>query len=258
MLFGLTDPRARHLRKLRRRLRSARTWTVWASTFGGAALVAVPYAGLGWPDIFWAGTAGGSLAVALFRWSDYRSVKALPVPEPVPQRPASERITKALAPVVGPNIVNLFDRPRRISVKPISAAAPAAYRLNSVARRLPELLGRLGPHAGDTAREAAGAHEALREVAIRVNVIEKTLPVVPPESRASLLAARADLVSQLDDGAVAYEQLASAAAECVAALARGGDKLAVTRLTEAGDKIAGLAKGLVEVKDQNTAYGLSG
>jgi len=256
VLFGPRDPRARHLRRLRRSRAAARVWTVWAATIGGSAAVAVPYAGIGWADIGWAGVAGGSIAVAVLRWRDHWAVLAAPVPEPLPYRPPAQRIARKLTPLVGSAIESFVDRPRRVAVRRSSAAAPAVDRLNYAARTLPQLLDKLGPNAGDTAREAAGAHTALRQLAVRVAVVEKTLPVAPAESRESLLAVRAGLLDQLSHGVAAYEQLGGAAAECVAALARGGDTLAVRRLTEATDILRGLADGLTEIKDQNSAYGL--
>jgi hypothetical protein len=258
MLFRPKDPRARHLRRLRRSRAAARAWTVWAATFGASAAVAVPYAGLGWLDIGWAGAAGGSLAFAVLRWKDHRALRLAPMPAALPPRPPAQRLASRLAPVVGPALSSLVDRPRRIPVHRASAAAPVVDRLNQATRAMPHLLDKLGPHAGDTGREAAAAHAALRRLAVRVTVVEQTLPVAPVESREALLDVRSGLVGQLDHGVRAYERLAGAAAECVAALARGGDTLAVSRLTEAGDALRGLAAGLTEIKDQNTAHGIPG
>jgi hypothetical protein len=257
MLFSLGDPRARHLRRVRRSRVAARVSTVWAATLGGSAAVAVPYAGLGLLDIGWAGATGGAIAFAVLRWRDYQVIRRLPVPD-APSRPPVQRVAERLAPLVGPALASIVDRPRRVMVQRGSAAAPAASRLNEAARAMPQLLDRLGPHAGDTAREAAAAHGALRELAVRVTVVEKTVPVAPPESRPTLLAVRDGLVEQLSEGVVAYERLAGAAAECVGALAHGGDSLAVSRLTEATESLRGLAQGLAEIRDHNTAYGFSG
>jgi len=59
----MTDPRTRHLRRLRRLRNSARRWTVLAGLFGGASAVLVPYQGLGWPDAVWTALCGGSAAL---------------------------------------------------------------------------------------------------------------------------------------------------------------------------------------------------
>ncbi len=234
----------------------AQVWTVWAGIFGGAAAVAVPYAGLGAPDIGWAGAAGGAITFSVLGWREHRRLAAAPVPPPAPHRPPAQRIARRLGPLVGPALTAIVDRPRRIPVRRSSAAAPAVNRLNDASRTLPQILDKLGPGAGDTAREAAGAHAALRQLAVRITVVEKTLPLSPAESRDGLLDVRAGLVAQLDQGVEAYERLGAAAAECVAAMARGGDTVAISRLTEATFALRGLAQGLTEIKDQNGAHGL--
>lgn len=234
---------------------SARVWTVWASTVGGAAAVAVPYAGLGWPDAGWAAVAGGSAALAVFRWRDYREAAAEPGPAALPP---GRSLGQRIAPVVGPGLAPLIDRPRRVPVRAGSAAAPHAVRLNAATRTLAPMLGRLGPHAGDTAQEARRAHAALREVAERIRMVERTLAISPDGAAQVLTTARDGLVGQLADGVGAYERLATSAAECVAALARGGDRLAAQRLHEASDALSGFASGLGEMTDRNTEYGLSG
>ncbi|HEV2087475.1 MAG TPA: hypothetical protein VGR21_04090 [Cryptosporangiaceae bacterium] len=257
-MFRPFDPRARHLRRLRRRRSMARGAAVWAATIGGAAAVVVPYAGLGWLDVVWAGAAGGSGALAVLRWRDYRGLLAEPVPPPpapsVPGRSLGQRV----APLAGPTLGPLLNRPKRVAVPAASGAAPAARRLNQAARSLSPIVERLGPHAGDTARDAHGAHRALRGLAVRITAVEHTIAVSPVEAHGVLLECRDVLVTQFAEGVQAYERLVVSAAECVAATARGGDMLAVRRLNEASDALAGLAQGLAEMTEQNTAYGLSG
>src|SRR6185437_13603864 len=81
----MVDARAKHLKRLRRLHRSARGWSVRAGLLTGATAVLVPYSGLGLPDAFWAAGAGGSVAIAIWRWIDLRAFRALPVPpEPDP------------------------------------------------------------------------------------------------------------------------------------------------------------------------------
>jgi hypothetical protein len=218
----------------------------------------VPYAGIGLLDIGWAGAAGGSIALAVLRWRDYGTIRRLPMPPSTSlPKSAPELIVQRVAPMLGAAVAAVASHPRRVVVPRRSAARPAARRLNRAAKTLPALLSRLGPHAGDTAREAAGAHAALRDLALRVAMVEKALQVAPRESREALQAARAELLDQLTDGVAAYEGLTGAAGECVAALTRGGDGLAVTRLTEATDALAGLAQGLAELRHRNAAYGVS-
>ncbi len=252
------DPRARHLRRLRRRRSVARGATVWAGTLGGAAAIVVPYAGLGWLDVFWAGAAGGAIAFAALRWRAYREVLAQPLPPPPVPRPPGRSLGQRIAPLVGPTLGPLVNRPRRVTMPTGSAAAPAARRLNETARQLPPLLARLGPNAGGTAGDAHGAHRALRGLAVRIAAVEQTVAISPVEAHGVLLECRDGLVTQFSDGVGAYERLVVSAAECVAALARGGDTLAVRRLNEASDALVGLAQGLTEMSDRNSSYGLSG
>jgi hypothetical protein len=259
-MFGQRhDPRAVHLRRLRSLRSGARGWTVWAAAATGAAAVAVPYAGIGALDILWAGAAGGSAALAALRWRDYRALLRTPVPLP---GPAPEPLARRLAPLVGPVLTPMLaavaERPHRVSVRRGSAAAPAAQRLNQAAKALPPLLTRLGPHAADTGREAAGAHAGLRDLAGRIGAVEKAIPVAPADGRASLAEARSRLVGQLEAGVQAYERLTAAAAECVAASVPGGDRLAVARLTEAAERLAGLAQGFTELRTQAEDFRLSG
>jgi hypothetical protein len=228
---------------------------VWAAAATGAAAVAVPYAGIGALDIFWAGAAGGSAALATLRWRDYQALRRTPLPLAGPPQPS---LAARLGPIVTPMLNSVAARPLRVAVRRGSAAAPAAQRLNRAAKALPQLLGRLGPHAADTAREAAGAHAALRELVQRVGAVEKAIPVAPADARDGLGQARSLLVEQLGSGVEAYERLTAAAAECVAATTAGSDRFATARLTEAAERLTGLAQGFTEMRDRNQNFRLSG
>lgn len=250
------DARTKHLRDLRRTRGRARGWAVWAATLTGAAAVAVPYAGLGLPDIGWAGAAGGALAMAVLRRQDYRELAAAPVPAALPHRDLT--LGQRLAPLLGPKWGPLVDHPHRVTLPSGSPGADAARRLNDAAGVLPSLLDRLGPHGGELPAEAETAHRALRDLGNRLGLVERTLKVARPEARPGLLRARDELVARFTDGVDAYEALTAAAAECVAAIARGGETGVSARLTEAADRLAGLSHGLNTVHDTNTAYGVPG
>src|SRR5215475_12530396 len=79
----MADPRAKHFAKLHRLRSSARRWTVAAIGLNAAALVLLPYQGIGVPDAMWAAVAAGSVAVAGWRWSDYREMAAVPPPDSI-------------------------------------------------------------------------------------------------------------------------------------------------------------------------------
>ncbi|TQS44827.1 phage shock envelope stress response protein PspM [Cryptosporangium phraense] len=248
------DARALHLRALRKAKNKARTWTVWAATLGGSALVAVPYAGLGLPDIFWAGAAGGATAMAILRRRDHHELAAAPVPLPEPRRELT--IGQRLTPLLGPRIGALLDFPHRVVLPASSPAFDAARRLNEAARILPEMLDRLGPYRGDLPAEAEAAYATLKDLGTRLGLIERTLSSAAPEARPQILAARDELVARFVEGVDAYEALTIAAAECVAAVARGGDDSFSSRLTEAADRLAGLSYGLNTVHDVNREAGI--
>jgi hypothetical protein len=252
------DARARHLREVRKARTRARAWGVWAATLGGAAAVALPYAGLGLPDIGWAGAAGGAIAMAVLRRRDYREISAAPVPAALPQRDLT--FGQRIAPLLGPKWGPLVDQPHRVVLPAGSPGAEAAQRLNSAARVLPPLLDQLGPYAEELTVEAETAHRTLRDLGGRLALIERTLKVAKPEARANLLVGRDEVAARFVDGVDAYEALTSAAGECVAAMSRGGGGEAGVseRLTEAADRLAGMSYGLNSVHDTNTAYGVPG
>ena len=218
--------------------------------------MAVPYAGLGLLDIGWAGAAGGALAMAVLRRQDYRELAAAPVPAALPHRDLT--LGQRLAPLLGPKWGQLVDHPHRVALPAGSPGAEAAQRLNAAAGVLPSLLDRLGPHAGELPVEAETAHRSLRDLGSRLALVERTLKAARPEARQNLLRARDELVIRFADGVDAYEALTTAAAECVAAMARGGETGVSERLTDAAYRLAGLSHGLNTVHDTNTAYGVPG
>ena len=248
------DARERHLRALRKTRNRARAWGVWAATVGGSALVAVPYAGLGLPDIFWAGAAGGATAMAVLRRRDHREPAAAPVPEPALRRDLT--IGQRLAPLLGPRFGALIDQPHKVVLPVGSPGFDAAQRLNNAARGLPQMLDRLGPYRGQLPAEAESAHVALRDLGNRLGLVERTLATAAPEARPTLIAARDELVARFTEGVDAYEALTTATAECVAAVARGGENSVSMRLTEAADRLAGVSYGLNVVHDTNHRHGI--
>lgn len=248
------NPRAAHLRHLRRRLRSARRWGVVAAGLTGATAVLTPYAGLGIPDAFWAAGAGSSLLLAWFRWRDYRHVAALPLPPPTPvtgRRPdlLSLVATAVRRHPVGQAAVDEVQRTRSRWQFRNSTARPVLQRIDRAARTLDGLAGRLDGPIGGAVAQARGAEMALRDVAQRTLSIDRALAFAPDDLVPPLTEARTVMLEQLTDGASSYERLVAAAAECVAEDGRFGEQAAVTRLTEATEMLRGFAQGLTELRD---------
>ncbi|MEP6697938.1 MAG: hypothetical protein ABJA34_13830 [Pseudonocardiales bacterium] len=220
------DPALRHQRALIRARGVVRRRITLAAGLTGATAVLLPYGGgAGLPDVVWVAAACASAASAVW---------------------AKRRLTELRAYVPPPAL------PRRMS-----SARPAVDRLGRGVVTLRALLARLGSAAEGTASEAAAAERSLRELAARVDAVERALAVTPADAHAGLYGARAALLARLDEGTEAYELLVAAAAQCVAATAgRPGDAFTRRRLEEATERLHGLAAGLHEVRDAGRAYGL--
>ncbi len=250
----MADPRTKYFAKLGRLRRSARRWTVLAGGFIGATAVLLPYHGIGLADAVWAGLAGGSTALAWWRWSDFRQLAAQPAPEPLnpSQRAAitQQRIESVVGRLpVGGRALREVRRFAHLSRLQGSSVASTGLRLDRAMRTLASLAPRLtGEDGGDVLAEAAAAESALRDLAERIASVERALKI--PRSgnpaRAQLATAHADLVSHFSDGVTAYEGLVAAAGTVVAEMGRLGEPIAIDRLVEAADRMRGVAAGIAE------------
>ncbi len=244
------DARTRHLRRLHRLRNAARRWSVLAGSLAGAAAVLTPYQGIGLPDAFWAAAAGGSAVVAWWRWVDLRALRAAPVPDAPPPVDPLTRVTSLLERhPSGRAAVDQLRRHRdRIQLRG-SAVAPLYARLDRAAATMAGLGGRLAGPAQPAATEAVAAERFLRDLGHRAAAVERARAFAPPDTHASLDAARTDLMAQLSDGVAAYERLVSAAVEYVAEDGRSVPSPAVGRLGDATDMLRGYASGLAELRD---------
>jgi hypothetical protein len=234
--------------------RSARRWSVAAGSLVAAAAVLLPYHGIGLPDAFWAAAAGGTTALTLWRWSDLRALAAQPVPEPLDpavRAQANQRRLEALVGrlPIGRSAVAELHRVQHLSRLRGSAVAAAGGRLDAACKALGGLAPRLHP---DLLREAREAEGGLRDLAERAASVERALRLNAgsggsPESMTMLSASHAELVVHFDGGVLAYEGLVAAAATYVAEDARVGESFATDRLTEATDRLRGIAAGLAEL-----------
>ncbi|SDY51102.1 hypothetical protein SAMN05444365_102485 [Micromonospora pattaloongensis] len=250
----MADPRARYFRQLRRLRRGARRWSVLAGGFAGATAILTPYAGLGLPDAGWAAAAGGSLALALWRWSDLRALSAQAPPPALAAGQGNPLLVAAVQRVPAARAaVNELRRQRaRFSLRGSAAAGPWT-RLDRASLTLAGLAGRLSGPGEPAVLEAAVAERSLRDLAGRVASVEKALRVTPADARPELERAHRTLADQLDAGVDAYERLVAAAASYVAEDGRSAtEHPAVGRLTEASDLLRGVAAGLAELRGART------
>lgn len=225
MTVGLRalDPAARAERKRRRARRSLgyRTLTTLGLAYVCSRVGVDPGLELG--ELFWATASGFAGLGAIEAGRRVWHIERAPAPVRVARPPA-------LPP-------------------PSSRARRPLERLDSRETALGELLTVLGAAAGDAWAEASGAARALRALAGRMVVLERTRAKVPPEAVPGLDTALGVLRQRLEEGVSAYDRLVSAAADAVAAGAdgQGHEEASVRRLEEAADSLAGLARGLREV-----------
>jgi hypothetical protein len=219
---------------------------VAAAAFGGAAMVALPYQGLGLPDLVWAATAAGAAAASVLRWREDGAVRQLPAPPPGARSVLSGFSVGRSAIVLAGQVTARFEARG-------SSAAPLLRRLDRAARAMDVVVNRLGGAAESTRREAADAEFALRSAASRLVAVERAAAVAPADAQARLDAGALTLCTGLADGVTAYERLVAAAGECVAADSLP-DGIVLRRLTDATDALRGLAAGLAETTRISGAY----
>jgi hypothetical protein len=227
---------------------------VLAGGLGGAAAVLTPYSGIGLADAAWAGVAGASGALALWRWADLRRLAAQPAPPPPDPALAGDQVRERLVAAVqrlpaGRAALAEVRRQRaRLGLRGSAAAGPWS-RLDRASLTLAGLSGRLGGPAESAVLEAAVAERGLRDMAQRIVSVERALRFAPADSQPSLREARAALLEQLTGGVAAYERLVAAAAGYLAEDGRVlVDHPATTRLAEAADMLRHVAAGLAELR----------
>lgn len=158
--------------------------------------------------------------------------------------------------------LNRVRLPQRVTPPPLppvgSVARAPMERLAQSEASLDDLLGKLtSPSAGapsavpslsveDARATATEAAAALRALADRVRSIERARDSAPVADRPALDSAITALREQLDDGLDAYGALIAAAGHAVAE-SGGGVEPAKEALTDATDRLAGLAMALREL-----------
>lgn len=246
------DERSRYFRRLRKLRGAARRWSVVGGGLTAAAAVLTPYAGIGLADAAWAASAGASVALAWWRWSDHRALAALPAPPAPPPAIPGQRLVAAVERFpAGRQVLQEMRRHKDRYALRGSAVAQAWDRLDRAALTLTGLAGRLtGP--GEAAMlEAAVAEQWLRDLGQRVASVERAIPLSPPDQRSGIEQAHQSLAKQFTEGVTAYERLVAAAASYVAEEgqpASSDQHPALSGLVEATDRLRGIAEGLSELR----------
>jgi hypothetical protein len=216
-------------------------------------MVLLPYHGIGLTDAVWAAAAGGSAALAWWRWSDFRAMAVQPAPEPLDasQRAAltQRRIESFFGRLpVGGRAITEVHRFAHLSRLRGSSVAETGARLDRATRTLASLSPRLTGPGSDLLLEASVAERALRDLAERIASVERAMKIASPDdpSQMQLVAAHADLLAHFGNGVSAYEGLVAAAGAVVAEMGRLGEPVAIDRLMEATDRVRGIASGIAE------------
>jgi hypothetical protein len=245
------DARSKYFRRLERLRNSARRWSVIGGGLTAATAVLTPYAGIGLGDAFWAAGAGATVALAWWRWTDHKALAEIePPPAPAPVLPGQRLVAAVERFPAGRTVLQEVRRQKDRYGLRGSAVAQAWDRLDRANTTLTGLAGRLtGP--GETALlEAATAEQWLRDLGQRVASVERAIPISPPDQREALQVAHDSLAGQFTDGVTAYERLVAAAAGYVA---EDGHPVverhpSLVSLTEATDRLRGIAEGLSELR----------
>jgi hypothetical protein len=235
---GWRDPRAR---ALRRRRRAARVTTAWGGLTAVVAGVDVgEFAIAAHPGLGAYVTAGACVLLAGVTTNSGMQAYRL-YREPLPPSP-----------------------PRKLQLPPATSVARAPMERLAVGERsLFDVLGQLTslqdslPRNSVDAARGAGEEAAgrLRGLASRVQAVERARAAAPPNERASLDAAVQDLGAHLDAGVQDYGRLVAAAGRAVAAGSGNVDRQSGHAVTDAIDRLQGLAAAL---KDLNAAAPESG
>lgn len=248
--------RKRAYKRLRSRLSAARSWTVTAGGALAGTAFFIPYSGLGVPDGVWATVAGFSTAMAVIRWFDYRRLRdALPATE----RDSLEilgpgRLTKEVRGFFG-EAADAIQKGRVRSRFKGSRALRPYERLERASIAAEQMANRLQGN-DEAVAILAGAGKAGRELyqlALSVKDVEQAAAVAPGAKRLDDSLDR--MVERLEAGVSAYEDMVSAAGECLAGSIGLQHELSAHRadetldvLTDAADKLRAAGDAASEIR----------
>lgn len=250
--------RKRAFKRLRSRLSSAKSWTTTAGGAVAGSAFFVPYMGLGAADGVWVTVAGFSTAMAVVRWLDYRRLaRALPAAE----RDSLEihgpaRLSKEARGLFGETAEAIrrgriraqFRRSR--ALRPYERLEQASIAAEHMAQRLEGNEEAVAILAG-----AARAGQELYRLALGVRDVEQAIAIAPETKRAGMEANLVRMVERLETGVAAYEDMVSAAGECLAgsiglqqALSAHRTDETLDLLTDAADRLRAAGDAASEIR----------
>ncbi|GAA2164938.1 MULTISPECIES: phage shock envelope stress response protein PspM [Glycomyces] len=250
--------RKRALKRLRSRLSSAKFWTTTAGGAAAGSAFFMPYAGLGAPDGVWVTIAGFSTAMAVVRWLDYRRLARV---IPAAERASLElhgpaQLSKEARGLFGETAEAIrrgriraqFRRSR--ALQPYERLERASIAAEQMAKRLEGNDEAVAILAG-----ASKAGQELYRLALGVKDVEAAIAIAPEVKRAGLGANLDRMVERLETGVAAYEDMVSAAGECLAGSIGLQQALSAHRadetldlLTDAADRLRAAGVAASEIR----------
>lgn len=250
--------RKRAFKRLRSRLASAKGWTTTAGGAVAGSAFFIPYEGMGGPDGVWVTVAGFSTAMAVVRWFDYRRLaRALPAAErdsleihgPAKlSKEARGLFGEAAQAIRRGRIRDQFKHSRALRhYERLEQASIAAERMAERLKGNEEAVAILAG-AGQAGRE-------LYQLALSVKDVEQAMAVSPSMKRSGLQDGLDRMVDRLDAGVTAYEDMVSAAGECLAGSIGLQHELSAHRadetldmLTDAADRLRAAGDAASEIR----------
>lgn len=249
--------RKRARRRLQGRLSSAKFWTVVSGASVAGSAFFVPYDGPTGSDGVWIVVTGFSTALAVLRWMDYRRLARI-MPD---ERDSLELHGSA---VLGDEVRGFFGeaagalRRERIRKQFRRSAAWGPYqRLERASATAEQFAERLSDHpdAAEALGRAGTAGPELYRLALTVRDVEQAMKIAGGPRQDSLEAERDRLVERLVAGVDAYEDMVSAAGECLAgsvglreALAANGHDRTLETLTDAAERLRAAGDAASEIR----------
>ncbi|THV43510.1 phage shock envelope stress response protein PspM [Glycomyces buryatensis] len=249
--------RKRAERRMQTRLSSAKSWTVisGAAVAGGAFFV--PYGGISGSDGAWVIAAGLSTTLAVLRWLDYRRLaRALPAARDSLEINGSAGLGQEVRGFAG-EVADALRRGRMRSKFRRSAALAPYLRLERASITAEDLAERLegNPEALAALAGAGNAGRELLRLAATIRDVEQSIRIAPEGKKRSLEADRDRLIERLEAGVTAYEDMVSAAGECLAesvglreALAAHSADETLESLTDAADRLRAAGDAASEIR----------